>query len=95
MMKREYVTWVDDLHNLPEGEEIQLTIRDLTPGRRKYEARHVKAILSSSPDKLPDGDTLWLRSGSGVMMPVPWVIRVVEELGDYLPGTPYQEMLLP
>ena len=94
-MKKEYVTWFDDPPGLPEGEEVKLTIRDLTPGREKYQARHVRAILSRSPGKLPEADTLWIRSGAGAMKPDPWSIKVTEDLGEYLHGTPYHEILSP
>jgi hypothetical protein len=93
MKKKKYLAWVKDLNELPQGEEIQLTIRDLTPGQRKYEARNVRAILYSSPEKLPDGDILRFRSPVGVLLPDSWVIKITEELGEYLPGTPYQEVL--
>jgi hypothetical protein len=89
-MKKEYVAWVSDPSSLPPGEEVQLTIRDLTPGKRKYEARNVKAIVSSSPEELPDGDILWLRSAIGVMLPHPRGIKITQDLGECLPGTPYQ-----
>ncbi|UCG65266.1 MAG: phenylphosphate carboxylase subunit gamma [Deltaproteobacteria bacterium] len=93
MKKKEYLAWVKDLKELPQGEEIKLTIRDLTSGQRKYEARNVRAILYSSPEKLPDGDTLRFRSPVGVLLPDSWVIKITEELGEYLRGTPYQEVL--
>ena len=68
-MKKEYVTWLVIDEQLAEGQEIELTIRDLTPGREKYNGRNVKAIVSSSPDRLPEGDILWIRSGTGVLHP--------------------------
>ena len=58
-MRKEYVTWLIADEQLPEGQEIELTIRDLTPGREKYKGHNVKAIVSSSPDKLTGGDILW------------------------------------
>ncbi len=93
MKKKEYLAWIEDLNDLPQGEEIQLTIRDLTPGKRKYEARNVKAVLSSSPEKLPEGDILRFRSPVGVLLPDSWAIKITEDLGEYLPGTPYRELL--
>ena len=61
-MKKEFMTFVQDINQLAQGKEVTLAIRDLTPGRRKYDGKIVKAILASSPDKLPDGDVLWIRS---------------------------------
>ena len=89
MKKKEYLAWTKDLNDLPQGEEIQLTIRDLTPGPRKYVARNVKAVVSSSPEKLPEGDILRFRSPVGVLLPDTWVIKITGELGETLPGIPY------
>ena len=88
-MKKEYVTWLEDPKELPEGTEVELTIRDLTPGPRKYDARNVKAIVSSSPEKLPEGDILWLRSAVGTLLPQPWAIKITGELPEHMPGTPW------
>lgn len=92
-MKKEFMTFTRDLADLKENEEISLTIRDLTPEQRKYkyDAKIVKAILSSSPDKLPDGDVLWVRSWTGVLHPKPWAIKVMADLGETQPGHPAAE----
>lgn len=92
-MSQEYSTFVSDPQRLPEGQEIKLAIRDLTPGPRKYDCRIVRAIVSSSPDKLEGGDVLWLKSLVGIQFPRPWAIRIVEELGDSIPRPPYQELI--
>jgi len=81
----EYDTYVETLAELPQGRETVLAIRDLTPGRRKYETRVVKAILSSRPEELPDGDVLWVRLGLGTRHPQPWAIKILEVVGEYLP----------
>jgi phenylphosphate carboxylase gamma subunit len=78
-MPKEYDTFVDDLSTLPEGKELVLAIRDLTPGNRKYDTRVVKAVVASSPDKLPDSDVLWLRFQRGSLRPEPWRIKIIEE----------------
>jgi len=82
-MKKEYLTFVSSLEGLPENQEIQLVIRDLTPGPQKYDARYVKAIVSSSPEKLSDNDILWVRSQVGVLYPEPWYIKIIIEIGEY------------
>ena len=89
-MKKEYVTFVSSLEDLAEGRESELFIRDLTPGPRKYNGKLVKAIMSSAPEQLPDGDILWVRSVVGVLYPQPWTIKVIEELGAWIPGHPHQ-----
>jgi len=88
-MKKEYVTWLLREEQLAEGEEIEITIRDLTPGREKYNGLNVKAIVSSSPDKLPDGDILWIRSGTGILHPKPWAIKITGELPEFLSRSPF------
>jgi len=94
-MAKEYLVFVENIKKeLLEGREILLTIKDLTPGKRKYENRIVKAIVSSSPDKLPGGDVLRVRSWTGVLYPQPWAIKIVEEVGEVVPGIPHGETLL-
>ena len=88
-MKKEYQTFID---NPVEGEETELNIKELAPGPHKYDSRMVKAILYSSPDKLPDGDTLWVRSRNGFLHPSPWVMKITEELGPFIPQPPYSDL---
>ena len=84
-MNKEYDMFVEKLSDLREKEEVELTIRDLTPGQHKYESRYVRAILSSSVDPLPSGDLLWIRFGMGFKHPKPWTIKITGELGEYQP----------
>ncbi len=88
----EYECFVRRLKELQEDRQVVLTLRDLSPGRRKYQARIVRAVLSRSPDALSGWDKLWVRSAVGVKDPQPWRIKIVEELGDSLPGKPYGDI---
>ena len=88
---KEYLTFIPDIKDLIEDQEVKITIKDLTPGPRKYDARIVKVILSSDPGRLPDGDILWVRSWTGVLYPQPWAIKIVEELEDTEAGLPHGE----
>ena len=90
-MSTEYSTFVNNPDRLPQGQEINLAIRELTPGPRKYDQRIVKAILSRSPEK--GGDVLRLRSLVGIPFPEPWGIKIVEELGESIPRPPYQGVI--
>ena len=93
-MAKEYEVFVEDIkRGLVESQPITLTIKDLTPGPRKYENRVVRALVSSSLGRLPEGDTLWVRSWTGVSYPKPWAIKIEEELGEVLPGIPHGETL--
>lgn len=84
-MKRKWDTFCDDTGGLKEGQEIAITVRSLQPGRRKYESHYVKAVVSSSPRDVPDWDELWLRWQRGYLRPQPWAIRIIVELGEYMP----------
>jgi len=92
-MEKEWVIFVPSPEDLVEGKETLVTIRDLSPGKKKYNARVVKAILSRNLENLPGADTLWVRSWIGTLYPRPWAIRIIEEAGDYIPGSPHGETL--
>lgn len=74
-MPKEYDTFVEALADLREG-EIEITVRDL----ETYEAKRVKAVVSSSKEKLVDGNTLWIRYRRGMLHKEPWAIKIIEEL---------------
>ena len=85
-MQKEYLAFVsefgiENLKDLEEDKEIELLIKDLTPGCRKYEARYVRAKVAS-PEKLPGADTLWVRFRHGVLHPKRYAIQITEELGE-------------
>ena len=90
-MKTEYVTFARKIGDISEGKQT-LFIKDLTPGPRKYDTKLVHAEVSPSPDKLPDGSTLWIRSETGYLQPEPWRIRILEELTPHVPGEPWQDV---
>ena len=89
----EYVTFTPDIKDLVENQETTLTIKDLTPGRRKYDTRIVKAILSSDPARLPEGDVLHVRSWTGVLYPQTWAIKITGDAGETEAGTPHSETI--
>ena len=93
-MAKEYEVFVEDLaRDLPEGREVELTVKDLSPGPRKYENRVVRAIVSRRADQWPDADRLRVRSWTGVLYPETWAIRIVAEVGELVPGPPHGETL--
>jgi hypothetical protein len=75
-MAKEYDTFVQTLEDLKDGREMELTIRDL----ETYEQKKVKAVVSSSKEKLPTADTLRIRYSRGVPVDEPWAIKIIEEL---------------
>ncbi len=86
-MAQEYLTFVESLKDLTDGQEVELTIKDLTPKDRryKYEARYVRALVNSDPAKLPNSDTLWVRFRMGVLHPKPFAIKITKETGEFKP----------
>jgi len=88
-----YETFVRDLSDLREGHEILLVLRDLTPGRRKYFAENVVAVVSREAG--PDGESrpLKVRSMVGNVFPGDWYVKIAEVLPQRVPGTPYSNAL--
>lgn len=91
-MAKEWQTFVRKFDDMREG-EFELFIKDLTPGARKYDNKHVRARVARSKEKLPDGDVLWIRSESGLRAPEPWYIKLLEELPEWIPGRPWENVL--
>ena len=83
-MEKEYDTFVQSVNDFVSGQEYELTIRDLTPGKHKYESRFVRAVVYSSA-KQEGSDVLWLRFLMGLPHPEPRGIKIVAELGEYEP----------
>lgn len=76
MFRTGYEIFVRKLDELEEGKELQKEIRDA----KTYERKTVKALLSSSPEKLPDGEPLWVRGMLGQLLDQkPWRIKIVSE----------------
>jgi hypothetical protein len=84
-------TFVRRPGDLKEGVEIPMVLRDLTPGRRKYQMRHVVAVLSRNPRETPPMDRLCVRTVVGVLLHETWGVRIVRELPTELRGRPYHD----
>ncbi len=91
-MATEWQTFVRKFDDMKEG-EVELFIKDLTPGPRKYDAKHVRAKVAKSKEALADGDVLWIRSESGLLAPKAWYIQILEELPEWVPGKPWENVL--
>lgn len=74
----EYDTFVRSLEELPQGQEVELYVRDLSHGQHKYQVRRVKGVVSTKA--VPPADTLWLRFHTGYRHPQPWAIKITAEL---------------
>ncbi len=88
-MAKEYLIFVDRIENLPIGKETELLIKDLTPGRTKYDSRWVKAVVSDSP--APGGDSLIVKGLVGLPYPGTRGIKITKEVGEF-PSTPLKAL---
>lgn len=76
MFRTGYEIFVRKLEELEEGKELQKEVRDA----QTYERKNVKAMVSSSPEKLPDGEPLWVRGMLGQLLDEkPWRIKIVNK----------------
>ena len=85
----EYLGWVKTLDDARDGQEMELLVQDLTPGKRKYDSEIVRAVIASSRERLPGADVLWLRTALGRPVEKPWYIKIVKRLGVGIKGRPY------
>ena len=89
-MAIEYQTFITKQDEIPEGQEVEMVIKDLTPGPRKYDASRVKGIIyKTDKENIPEGHRLYLRSEVGVLQPQVWTIKILERLPDLIPSPPY------
>lgn len=88
---KEWQTFVRKFSDMKEGKR-ELFIKDLAPGPRKYDTRHVLAKVSRKKDPLKKPDKLWLRSESGIRHPDPWYIEIDRELAEYVSGKPWSSV---
>jgi hypothetical protein len=91
-MVKEWQTFIRKFDDIKEG-DVEIFIKDLSPGPRKYDTKHVNATVSRSQETLPDGDILWIRGESGLKHPEPWYIKIHEELNEWVPGQPWENVL--
>ncbi|OGA66515.1 MAG: hypothetical protein A3G81_02365 [Betaproteobacteria bacterium RIFCSPLOWO2_12_FULL_65_14] len=88
-MSKEYEIFARHPERVVSGQEVVLTLRDLSPGRRKYRGVNVRAVVSRPPR--PGEPTLWIRSVVGLRDPKPCSVRIVEELPEAFEAAPYSD----
>jgi phenylphosphate carboxylase gamma subunit len=84
MALKEYDTFIlTDLSAVPEDQEMEIIVRDLTPPDRRYKYRsaYVLAKVSKSESKYPD--RLWVRLGRGQLQEKPWSIQIIKEVNKF------------
>jgi hypothetical protein len=89
--KQSWETFLRRPGDLKEGEEAPMVLRDLTPGRKKYQMRHVVAVVSRKPEDMASMDQLQIRTVVGILLPETWGVKIVRELPIELPGRPYHD----
>lgn len=70
----------DDMKDIEAGKPINVELTD----QDIYEKKMVKAIIAKNKDDMPDGDNLWIKNQREELDPVPWKVKVIEEVGDLL-----------
>ncbi len=79
MFRTGYEIFVRNLEALEEGKEFETEIRDCQTAVTKL----VKAIVASSEEKLPDGETLWVRALVGHLLDErPWRVKITQVLEE-------------
>jgi phenylphosphate carboxylase gamma subunit len=73
-----YDVFVDKLTDLSEGKEVELSLRDLTPGIHKYCYRNVTAVVSSDPETY--ADKLQIRFGRGQLHPYTYSLKIISDV---------------
>lgn len=70
--------FVNSLADLPEDQELTLSVRTLNPGIHKYTYTPVRAKVSPAPERYPDH--LQVRFGRGQLYQQPFSIKILEKL---------------
>jgi hypothetical protein len=79
MVLETYIKYLrEHMAEIEEGRPITIQVTD----REIFEQRVVKAIIARSPDKLPEGEDLWIKNEREEIDPVPWRIKIIEESSD-------------
>jgi hypothetical protein len=79
MVLETYIKYLrEHMAEIEEGRPITIQVTD----REIFEQRVVKAIIARSPDKLPEGEDLWIKNEREEIDPVPWRIKIIEESND-------------
>lgn len=74
----QWEVFVNDVKELAEDTELELTIRTLNPGIHKYTYKRAKVRVSAKADALPDG--LQVRFGRGQLAPQRYSLKLLEEV---------------
>jgi hypothetical protein len=93
-LKTEHQIWETFVRrpgDLKLGVESPMVLRDLSPGPKKYQMRHVIAVISLRTPEMLGIDQLRVRTVVGVLLPETYAIQIVRDLPIELPGKPYHD----
>jgi hypothetical protein len=89
--ERVWETFLRRPSDLKEGVETAMVLRDVRPGKKKYQMCHVIAIVSRKPEDMVAMDLLRVRTVVGILLGETWGIRILKDLPTELPGIPYHD----
>lgn len=89
--RKSWETFLRRPGDLKEAIEMPMVLRDLTPGKKKYQMRHVVAVVSRKPEDIAYMDLLKIRTVVGLLLPETWGVKIVRDLPAQLPGRPYHD----
>ncbi len=73
------------------GVELPMVVRDLRPGRKKYQVRHVVAMVNPQGPTTVGSDELHVRTVVGVLLNEIYTIKIIRDLPMEIPGIPYRD----
>jgi hypothetical protein len=84
MAKKEYDSFVlTEISEVPEDQEMEMIVRDLTPTERRYKYRSSYVLAMVSRDESKYSDRLWMRLGRGQLQEKPWSIKIIKEVSKF------------
>ncbi|MBP7529761.1 MAG: hypothetical protein KA801_17705 [Syntrophorhabdaceae bacterium] len=90
---KEWQTFLRRFSDMREGKR-ELFIKDLTPGKTKYDTKHVIGTVAKSKEALKNPEVLWLRGESGERAKEPWHISIEQVLNnEWVSGKPWEDVL--
>ncbi len=89
--KQIWETFVRRPGDLKESVETPMVLRDLNPGRKKYQMRHVVATVNRQSPETSGVDELRVRTVVGVLLPEIYAIKIIRDLPMEIPGIPYRD----
>jgi hypothetical protein len=70
---------------IDQGDPVVIQVVD----RENFEQKVVKAIIAKPPKKLPGGKDLWIKNYREELDPVPWKIKIIEEVNGLFTTSRY------